>query len=407
MKRRGFLNFLGNTSVALPLLSSPLGFALMNPHRENSSDLNPGSDDPILVVVELSGGNDGLNTVVPFCDDDYYRLRPNLGIRKSKLLQLDDYFGLNPGLKGLQQLWNEGDLAIVHGCGYDQPSFSHFTSMAYWHTGTPNSGNTYGWLGRTADAIADQRSTDLLVQISNQQSLVMNSANHTPVVFDEPTRFRRASSGLNYHKSLQNKDTGLDQNDPYDYLLRVANSATESSTKIQEAWASYKSEVDYGIFPIDLPKVAACIASNYPAQIYHVAFRNNAFDTHVQQPALHQRLLSYASDAIAGFIQDLRSKKLDQKVVVLVYSEFGRRAAENANRGTDHGTANVMFLAGTPIKGGHYGKHPKLKDISINENVDFTVDFRQVYGTVLNEWLKLDQLKVLDSQFEPFNMIVS
>ena len=181
MKRRGFLNFLGNTSVALPLLSSPLGFALTNPHRETSSDRNPGSDDPILVVVELSGGNDGLNTVVPFCDDDYYRLRPNLGIRKSKLLQLDDYFGLNPGLKGLQQLWNEGDLAIVHGCGYEQPSFSHFTSMAYWHTGTPNSGNAYGWLGRTADAIADEQSTDLLVQISNQQSLVMNSANHTPV----------------------------------------------------------------------------------------------------------------------------------------------------------------------------------------------------------------------------------
>ena len=186
--------------------------------------------------------------------------------------------------------------------------------------------------------------------------------------------------------------------------MRVARSARTSSQKIQEAWNAYRTEIDYGIFPLDLPKVAACIESGYPAQIYHVAFRNNAFDTHVQQPALHRRLLSYASDAITGFVRDLKRKAIDKNVVVLIHSEFGRRAGENANFGTDHGTANTMFLAGTEVKGGHYGNIPTLSKISTNENVQFTTDFRRVYGSVLENWLKIDQLQVLDSKFETFNM---
>ena len=404
MRRRDLIRLLSRTALSVPLITSPLGLAVGKAPDRNITVNQKQRQDPILVVVELSGGNDGLNTIVPFADDDYYRLRPKIGIPPSDLLALDDHFGFNPGLKGLQSLWKDEELAIIHGCGYAQPSFSHFTSMAYWHTATPNSGSQFGWLGRTADAISDQRSTDLLVQVGNQQSLVVNSALHTPVVFDEPSRFRKDESGADYNIRPPESSAIESNSDSYQYLMRVSQSARTSSQRIQEAWNSYRTEVDYGILPLDLPKVAACIESGYPAQIYHVAFRNNAFDTHVQQPALHRRLLSYASDAIAGFIRDLKRKAIDKKVVVLIHSEFGRRAGENANFGTDHGTANTMFLAGTEVKGGHYGDIPTLNNISINENVQFTTDFRRVYGSVLENWLKIDQLQVLDSKFETLNM---
>ena len=404
MKRRTLLNLLSRAALSVPIIASPLGLnASKGPNGTPTMDRKE-PQKPILVVVELSGGNDGLNTIVPFADDDYYRLRPKIGIPSSDLLTLDHHFGFNPGLAGLQSLWKDGELAIIHGCGYAQPSFSHFTSMAYWHTGTPNSGNEFGWLGRTADAISKKRSTDLLVQVGNQQSLAVNSALHTPVVFDEPNRFRQDDSGASYDLRPSESPPVLSSSDSYQYLMRVARSARTSSQRIQEAWHAYRTEIDYGVFPLDLPKVAACIESGYPAQIYHVAFRNNAFDTHVQQPALHRRLLSYASDAITGFVRDLRQKAIDKNVVVLIHSEFGRRAGENANFGTDHGTANTMFLAGTEVKGGHYGNIPTLSNISTNENVQFTTDFRRVYGSVLENWLKIDQLQVLDSKFETFNM---
>ena len=404
MNRRDFIKILGQTAFSIPLVNAPLSLASNN-NLSQSRTIE--REKPILVVVELSGGNDGLNTIVPFADDNYYRLRPKIGILERELLELDDTFGFNPGLRGMQSLWREGELAIIHGCGYAQPSFSHFTSMAYWHTATPNSGNEYGWLGRTADTISGKRSSDLIVQVGNQQSLVVNSANHTPVVFDEPSRFLKDSSGADYEIPSPESTASAPNKNSYNYLMRVAQSAKTSSERIQQAWSAYQTEVDYGILPMDLPKVAACIEAGYPAQLYHVAFRNNSFDTHVQQPALHRRLLSYASDAITGFVRDLKQKAIDQNVVVLIHSEFGRRAGENANLGTDHGTANIMFLAGTNIKGGHYGENPSLKDISINENVEFTTDFRRVYASILENWLRLDQVAVLDSKFETFNMFAS
>ena len=147
-------------------------------------------EERILVVFELSGGNDGLNTVVPFSDDAYYRLRPRIGIRPHDLLKLDDDWGFNPGLLGLQRLWNDGQLAIVHGCGYERPSFSHFTSMAYWHTASPNSGDEYGWYGRLADAMASEARANFLINIDTVQSLAVKSRIHTPVVFDDPEKVR-------------------------------------------------------------------------------------------------------------------------------------------------------------------------------------------------------------------------
>ena len=362
------------------------------------------NDDRILVVFELSGGNDGLNTVVPHGNDHYYKLRPSVGIRPEKLLKIDDHWGFNPGMAGLKRLWDDGDLAVVHGCGYERPSFSHFTSMAYWHTGSPNSGDEFGWYGRLADHMAPESPPNFLVNVDTAQSLAVKSRVHTPVVFDEPDRFQR-------HTLIQEKDLiervnpAATGNHARDFLNSVSQSANEASALVREAWAQYQTPIDYGLVDSQFPKIAACINAGFPARLYYLAFRNNAFDTHVQQPNLHQRLLTYAADAVHGFIRDLERLGVADRVVVMMFSEFGRRAGENANLGTDHGTANIMMMAGKPVVGGHYGTPPSLTELDDTDNLIHTVDFRRVYASAIKGWLKLDSApQILKGDFEPLPM---
>jgi uncharacterized protein (DUF1501 family) len=344
-------------------------------------------DDRILVVFELSGGNDGLNTVVPYTNDHYYRQRPTLAIRPDHVLKLDDAWGLNPGMVGFRRLWDQGQLAIVHGCGYERPSFSHFTSMAYWHTAAPNSGNEHGWVGRLADVLAPKPAPGFIVNVDVVQSLAVKSRLHTPVVFDEPAGFQRKG----YFETRELLDVvGADAqgNQTLAFLNAVADGARTSSAQVRAAWAAYKSPVDYGLVPLQLPKIAACIEAGLPTRLYYAAFRNNAFDTHVQQRDLHQRLLTYAADALHGFLRDLERMGAADRVTVLVFSEFGRRVPENANLGSDHGTANVMFVAGPKVRGGHYGEPPALDQLNADDNLQFTTDFRRVYASVIDGWLK-------------------
>ena len=357
----------------------------------------------ILVVLELSGGNDGLNTLVPYGDDAYYRHRPRIGIRPEKLRRIDERFGFNPGMAGFEGLYKDGRMAVVHGCGYAQPSFSHFTSMAYWHTGAPNSGEETGWVGRLADAIDPQSTPNFIVNIDEAQSLAVSARNHVPVVFDDPERFGR--KGLYQTRPLldQVSDTPHDANPSRRYLLDVAKSAREASQLVRDAWTKYKTPVDYGIVPVDLPKIASLIAAGMPTRLYYTSYRHNAFDTHVQQPDLHQRLLTYVSDAVAGFMKDMQRIGRADDVVMLVFSEFGRRVPENTSLGTDHGTANHMYLIGKPVKGGHYGKPSNLDVLDEGDNLVFTTDFRRVYASVIDGWLGYrDTRKLFSGNFETF-----
>ncbi len=388
------------------------GLAAMAPSGIALAASQLGAETPILVAVELSGGNDGLNTVIPYADDAYYRQRPRIGIPASETLPIDDHFGFNPGMLGFKRLWDEGKLAIVHGCGYERPSYSHFTAMAYWHTGVPHGGDRYGWMGRVADALAPHYREDMLINIASSQSLAVKSAVHTPVVFDDPERFQRHRwlASAAERKAADNNPptapTAPSGNANRDFLNAVNVSAQTSSARIRTAWQRYRTPVDYGIAPVDLPKVAACIGAGLPTQLYYVTFRNNAFDTHVQQPALHRRLLSYACDGIHGFVKDLERLGQSQRVVVMVFSEFGRRVPENANLGTDHGSANVMFLIGDAINGGHYGDPPSLTNLVDGDNLQHTIDFRQVYATAIERWLKVPSAQVLHESFEPLPVFV-
>jgi len=361
------------------------------------------ASDRILVVLELSGGNDGLNTVVPYTDDAYYRHRPNIGIRPDKVRKLDDRFGLSPGMAGMQRLWQDGQLAIVHGVGYDNPSFSHFTSMAYWHTAAPNSGDDFGWYGRLADAIAPEPRPNFLIDIDTSQSLAVRSRVHTPVVFDDPERFMR--NGLYQERALLDAVSEADDTNPSRrFLNEVARGARDASGLVRDAWSRYRSPVDYGIIPLGLNKVAACIAAGLPTRLYYTAYRNNSFDTHVQQSDLHQRLITYASDALSGFLRDMERLGQAHRVVVMAFSEFGRRVPENTSLGTDHGTANVLFFAGKPVRGGHFGVPPSLTSLDAGDNLVHTSDFRRAYSTAVEGWLGVPGRSVLKGDFEPFRV---
>jgi uncharacterized protein (DUF1501 family) len=301
-------------------------------------------------------------------------------------------------------LYKDGRLAIVHGCGYDNPSFSHFTSMAYWHTAAPNSGEEYGWVGRLADAVQPEPIPGYIVNVDATQSLAVQSRLHTPVVFDDPEKFTR--NAFYAERPLLDKVAQADpgsMNPTRRYLLDVARSAQDVSAQVRQAWAKYASPIDYGIVPLHLPKVAALIEARMPTRLYYVAYRNNAFDTHVQQPDLHQRLLTYASDAVYGFMRDMERIGRADDVTMMIFSEFGRRVPENTSLGTDHGAANVMFLIGKPVKGGHYGEVPSLVRLDPGDNLLHTTDFRRVYATVMRGWLGFSNTRaVLRGEFEPF-----
>ena len=359
----------------------------------------------VLVILELSGGNDGLNTVVPYGDDAYYRQRPNIGIPKNELRIIDDHFGFNPGMAGFESLYKDGKMAIVHGCGYENPSYSHFTSMAYWHTAAPNSGEEYGWVGKLADSIAPSAPSNYLVNIGSKQSLAVKSEKHVPVVFDDPNRFMREAFAAEKKALDVVPDIGEIENPSRRFLLDIARGANDASALVRDAWSRYDSPVDYGVNDLDLQKVVALLDAGMPTSLYYVSYRNNSFDTHVFQNNLHRRLLTYTSDAVAGFIRDLERIGRADDVALMIFSEFGRRVPENVSLGTDHGAANAMFVVGNQVKGGHYGRLPSLTELADGDNLAYTTDFRKVYQTITQGWLgHNDSMDLLGGDFGAFDL---
>jgi uncharacterized protein (DUF1501 family) len=358
----------------------------------------------ILVVIELSGGNDGLNTVVPFGDAAYYRARPKLGIPEQDVLKAADGFGFHPSMVGFERLYKDGLLAVVHGCGYDHPSLSHFSSMGYWHTGIPNGGEPLGWLGRLADETYPAGARNVIVNIGTSQSLAVRGRQHSPLVFDDPARFRREGTDEEKHVLAGMSRARSTANPTLEFLASTAQNATESADFVRQASAAYQTPVDYGTgggIGGNLQRVAALIAAGMPTRLYYVTYQGNSFDTHVQQADLHSRLLMYTADAVRGFMDDVSRLGRGDDVAVVMFTEFGRRVEENGSLGTDHGTATPMFIVGHRVKGGLYGRHPSLTDLD-DGNMKMTTDFRRVYATMIEEWLGVaDTAAILKGRFEP------
>ncbi|HZM96911.1 MAG TPA: DUF1501 domain-containing protein [Vicinamibacterales bacterium] len=361
----------------------------------------------ILVVIELSGGNDGLNTVVPFGDAAYYQARPKLGIPEREIIKIADGFGFHPSMVGFERLYKDGNLAIVHGCGYDHPSLSHFSSMGFWHTGVPNGGESLGWLGRVADETLDPKQRNLIVNLGTSQSLAVRSRQHSPLVFDDPARFRREGTDAEKQTLAELSQARSTTNAALDFLAATAHNATESSDFVRRASAAYRTPVDYGQgggLAGNMQRVAALIAAEMPARLYYVTYQGNNFDTHVQQADLHSRLLMYTADAVRGFIDDVKRLGRGDDVAVMIFTEFGRRVEENGSLGTDHGTATPMFIVGKGVKGGMYARHPSLTDLD-DGNLKMTTDFRRVYATMIDEWLGCSQTStILKGQFATFKV---
>ena len=235
----------------------------------------------------------------------------------------------------------------------------------------------------------------------------MRSRVHTLLVFDDPNKFTRDGFYEERDVFARVADPGGVENPSRRYLLDIARSAKSASALVKEAWAKYKSPVDYGITGLDLPKVAALIDAGLPARLYYTSYRNNAFDTHVFQGDVHQRILTYTSDAVSAFMQDLKRIGRADDVTVMIFSEFGRRVPENTSLGTDHGAANLMFVAGGKVRGGHYGKIPSLTNLDAGDNLVYTTDFRRVYATMISGWLGFqDAPAILNGKFEIFDMFV-
>ncbi len=361
----------------------------------------------ILVVVELTGGNDGLNTVIPYRNDAYYKARPTLGVPVRDVIEIADEAGLHPSLVGFERLYKDGMVAIVEGCGYPNPSLSHFSSMGYWHTGVPNGGETLGWVGRFQDAQTPAGTRNAIINVASSQSLAVRGEVHSPLVFDDPAQLRRMTSP-DEERAIGGLDlTAATQNQSLGFLRRTAKNASESGALVRDAWDSYRTPVDYGIgggLSSDLRKVAALIAAGLPTRVYYVTYRGNAFDTHVHQADLHSRILMYAADAIRAFMVDVSRIGRAQDVAMMVFSEFGRRIEENASKGTDHGTAGPMFLISPNLKGGFHGKAPSLTDTD-DGNLKMTTDFRQVYATMIAEWMAYrNSDSILKGNFRPLGI---
>lgn len=356
----------------------------------------------ILVVVELTGGNDGLNTIVPFRNDEYYRARPTLGIRRRDAIPVTGEAGFHPSMVGFERLYKDGKLAVVEGCGYPSPSLSHFSSMGFWHTGVPNGGEPLGWVGRFMDAHAPAGTPNAIVNIASAQSLAVRGQVHSPLVFDDPAQLRRLGSAAEMRTLGRLNLQGESGNRSLDFLRSTARNAADSGDLVRDAWDSYDTPVDYGIgggLAADLRKVAALVAAGLPTRVYYVAYRGNSFDTHVHQADLHSRLLMYTADAVRAFIEDIERIGRGSDVAMMIFTEFGRRVEENGSQGTDHGAAGPMFLVGGAVRGGFYGEPPSLTDTD-DGNLKMTVDFRRVYGTMIAEWMGYANTKsVLKGEF--------
>jgi len=390
-------------------------------------------DDHVLVVVQLAGGNDGLNTVVPLGNDDYYKARPRIGIAKDDALKLTGDWGVHPSAGGFKKLFDAGDLAIVHAVGYPNANRSHFRATDIWTTGEPERLGTTGWLGRYCDASCSgadpgqptkKIDPGMAIAFDSEPPPALQGATYVPLTFSGASRYggqggRRAMRG-NGGDMTMGGDAVAKLNDdvagvmnarhpaPSDvaeqFIERTALNARVYADKIRSATASTANKGVYPPTPLsqDLKLVAQLIASGLPTRVYYVKL--GGFDTHANQQQSHPALLDQLSGGIAAFINDLKLLGQLDRVTLMTFSEFGRRVKENGS-GTDHGEAAPMFLAGGKIKPGFHGSFPGLAPEKLNRgDVPFTTDFRRVYASLLKGWLGADDAKILGRKFEPMDI---
>ncbi len=362
----------------------------------------PGKDT-VLVVVEFTGGNDGLNTVIPYADDLYHKARPTLGFTKERVIKLDDHVGLHPAMQGFKQLWDDGRLAVVQGVGYPNPDRSHFEAMDIWHSADPKRATPTGWLGRAASEAENKSGGIPIIQVGGSKSplALAGAPGSGAVSITQKNSFRLdlGSAGADRRRGLLKDLAKPAESD--DLLNFVQQRQMQMLTAVEHLHDLLEGPNAVRAFGSGLSQklqlIAGLIARGFGTRIFYVNI--DGFDTHSNQGPDHQRLLAEVADSIRAFFDLLKENKDADRVRVMTFSEFGRRTQENGSRGTDHGAASCLFVAGASVKGGVIGKHPSLKDLDAGD-LKYHTDFRRVYATLLDSWIGCDSKAVLGSKWE-------
>ena len=397
--RRQFIQRTLGASAAISVASA-LPNVLLAASKSRPANQN------ILVVVQMSGGNDGLNTVIPYGDDAYYKNRFTLAIGKNDVRKIDDHVGLHPSLSGYQQLLEDGKLSIVQGVGYQNPNRSHFESMDLWHTAHQKPQSDLGWLGRTIE----QGQWDLQVPALHlgeefQPLALRKNGQPVPSVRSIDNFRLNSFNDKKLKKALKQliATPRTSNNELLSYVHENANVAIETSTKLEAIADKNRTR---GKFPgsrlgKSLEAISQLIGSDLKTRIYYCTI--NGFDTHSNQAQAHAGLLTDLNDSILAFMNEMKTQGNDDRVTLLSFSEFGRRVRENASRGTDHGTAAPVFLFGNQVQAGLLGDHPSLTDLTEGD-LKYKIDYRQIYAAILENWLGVPSANVIGGSFKPVSI---
>ncbi len=394
--RRQFLQ--SGAGMATILAAGPTlpGFLL-----RTAAASTPGLDAPILVVIQLSGGNDGLNTVIPVHDDRYHRARPTLSIRSNAAHDLNGDLSLHPEMSALKSLYDDGRVGVITNVGYPNPDRSHFRSMDIWHTAnTTPEGVDQGWLGRVADAHGEGDAPFALHLDDTALPLALSGARATvPSIRDVANFQLRSSDGAVPEMIAQSRRNASED---LLYVQRLAVSSCRQATRL-EGLADDDDAAAYPNFRLAnrLRQISGLIAADFGVRVYYTSI--GGFDTHARQAASHGMLLRELSESVTAFQRDLERRGVADRVLTVTFSEFGRRVDENGSRGTDHGAAAPMFVVGSAARPGVHGAAPDLGDLDQGD-VKHDVDFRSVYADVLSHWLRVDHTNVI-GQFTPSGVL--
>ncbi|MRX68932.1 Uncharacterized conserved protein, DUF1501 family [Flavobacterium resistens] len=377
MNRRNFLTLTGTFTGGMLILPDFL-------HALGSQN-NLIIGEQCVVFVQLNGGNDGLNTFIPYDDPLYYDFRSKIALNKDAVIGKNKGMAFHPSLKDFAQIQQNGDLTVIQNVGYPEPIRSHFRSQEIWQTATDsNKYSNQGWLGRYLDLQCNGHQATAGINLDSIDNLALKGTEPNFITIKDPNRFK-VKSDLEENVTLSN-------NPHLDFVRKIANSVTEGSDEIQKALSKSKNEINYPKTELskNLEWISRLIKGNLNSKVYYTSL--GGFDTHDNQITIHEKKLADLNDALYSFYQDLKQAQLLQNVTIVVFSEFGRRVKDNGN-GTDHGTAAPMFIIGGNNKGAILGNNPNLADLD-NGDLKYQIDFRSVYASLLKEKMNFDYTKI-------------
>lgn len=396
MKRRDFIKKTG--------LASSLFYVPSFVNAFNNVQFNIPSNKR-LVIVQLSGGNDGLNTVVPFNNDIYFKNRPTIGQSTSTLLKLNSELALHKNLAPIKNLFDNGHLSIINNVGYPNPNRSHFRSTDIWHTASDSDKySNAGWIGKYLDNYGKAPHSG--IEVDDSLSLVMKGDTKNGMAVLDANQLYRNSQDPFFKKVLQHSnDMHLSEHN-LGYLYKTMIAAESSAKYIYNTTKTFNSTQTYPDNPLakQLKTAAEFINSGLDCKILYTSL--GGFDTHFNQVGRQDKLLDVYAQSIDAFVKDLQQNDTFKDTIILTFSEFGRRVKQNAANGTDHGTANNVFIIGENLKKkGVYNELPNLSDLDENGDLKFTIDFRRIYATLLKEWLQVDDKLILSNSFKPLTFL--